>query len=291
MEIDYKALKDGGFMRQKDAGYFSLRLHIIGGQIDADKIEKIAELSKKYGRGYLHLTTRQGVEIPFVHLDNVGKIKDELSAAGVETGVCGPRVRTIVACQGDVVCPRAMIDCEDIANKIDKAYYGKKLPHKFKFAVTGCPAGCAKPEENDFGVQGVILPRYDADSCSLCGLCKEVCYSGAIDIVNDEVTFDLSKCNNCGECVKSCPMDCWLPEKKGYIVFVGGKMGKKPRFANQLPHIIENEEDLFKIIDATFDYFIEHGGVRERFGDTLDRVGVDGLLSRVSEIMNSPKPS
>ena len=47
MAVDYKVLKEGGFMRQKDAGYFSLRLHIVGGQLDAEKVITVAELSKK----------------------------------------------------------------------------------------------------------------------------------------------------------------------------------------------------------------------------------------------------
>jgi dissimilatory sulfite reductase (desulfoviridin) alpha/beta subunit len=283
MTIDYKALKEGGFMRQKDAGYFSLRLHIVGGQLDADKAIKIAEISKKYGRGYIHLTTRQGVEIPFVHLDNVTKIKKELEGSGISTGVCGPRVRTVTACQGDLVCPRSMIDCEDIAAKIDSAYYGKKLPHKFKFAVTGCPAGCIKPEENDLGVQGAILPYYDSEQCSFCGLCKEVCLSGAIEIADEKILFDESLCNNCGECVKSCPMECWKPKVKGYIVFVGGKMGKKPRFADVLPFIVEKEEELFNIFEKTMDFYKKYGNNRERFGDTLDRVGLDKLLLYIQD--------
>ncbi len=284
MTIDYKALKEGGFMRQKDAGYFSLRLHLVGGQIDADKMIRIAELSKKYGKGYLHLTTRQGVEIPYVHLDKVTAIKAELAEAGVETGVCGPRVRTVIACQGEEVCPRGMIDCQDIGQKIDKKYYGQKLPHKFKFAVTGCPAGCAKPEENDIGVQGAIHPKYDSDGCSMCGLCQEVCYSGAIEVTEDTVEFDDTKCNLCGECVKSCPMDCWRPEVLGYILFVGGKMGKKPRLADALPFIIDSEDELFSIIDVTLEFFNKHGKPRERFGTTLDRVGLKKLMADIEKL-------
>ncbi|MFC1855491.1 4Fe-4S binding protein [Thermodesulfobacteriota bacterium] len=293
MSVDFKALKQGGFMRQKDAGYFSLRLHLVAGQIDADKLMRVSEIANKYGKGYLHLTSRQGIEIPYVHLDNVDAIKKELEECGVPTGVCGPRVRTVTACQGEKVCPRAMIDCIDIADKVDELYYGKTLPHKFKFAITGCPAGCVKPEENDIGVQGAILPRYESEDCTMCGLCKEVCYSGAIDISADlQLTFDESLCNNCGECVKSCPMSCWVPEKSGYLLFVGGKMGKKPRFADEVEGIIEDEAELFKLFEKTMDFFTENGLTRERFGDTLDRVGIDKLSSKlgrkVSPSVNGP---
>ena len=34
-KIDYGTLKKGGFMRQKQKGYFSLRLGIVGGQVTA----------------------------------------------------------------------------------------------------------------------------------------------------------------------------------------------------------------------------------------------------------------
>jgi dissimilatory sulfite reductase (desulfoviridin) alpha/beta subunit len=282
MTVDYKALKQGGFMRQKDAGYFSLRLHLVAGQIDTEKIIRVAEIAKKYGRGYLHLTSRQGIEIPFVHLDSVNEIKKELEECGVPTGVCGPRVRTVTACQGEKVCPRAMIDCIDIADKVDEKYYGKELPHKFKFAITGCPAGCVKPEENDLGVQGAILPHYTPDNCSYCGLCKEVCGTKAIEIIDEKVTLDESLCNLCGDCVKCCPMECWTPLQKGFIVFVGGKMGRKPRFSDQLPGIVEDEGELFEIFEKTMDFFKEHGLTRERFGDTLDRVGLDKLLSTLN---------
>lgn len=33
---DYSALKKGGFMRQKQKGYFSLRLQVVGGKRQSD---------------------------------------------------------------------------------------------------------------------------------------------------------------------------------------------------------------------------------------------------------------
>ena len=37
-QIDYGALKKGGFMRQKQKGYFSLRLQVVGGNLTAENI-------------------------------------------------------------------------------------------------------------------------------------------------------------------------------------------------------------------------------------------------------------
>ena len=75
MAVDYAALKKGGFMRQKQKNNFSLRLQVVGGNLTAENLKKIAEVAEKYGDGHVHLTSRQSVEIPFVKLDDVSEWK------------------------------------------------------------------------------------------------------------------------------------------------------------------------------------------------------------------------
>ena len=60
-KVDYAALKKGGYMRQKQKGYGSLRLAVVGGNLTAENIKTVAEVAEKYGRGYvpvfyIHLT-------------------------------------------------------------------------------------------------------------------------------------------------------------------------------------------------------------------------------------------
>ena len=99
MAVDYKTLKKGGFMRQKQKNNFSLRLRVVGGNLTATQLAKVAEVAEKYGDGYVHLTSRQSVEIPFIKIDDIEDVKNALAEGNVEPGVCGPRVRTITACQ------------------------------------------------------------------------------------------------------------------------------------------------------------------------------------------------
>ena len=73
MAVDYATLKKGGFMRQKQKNNFSLRLRTVGGYMSAEQLAKVAEVAEKYGEGYVHLTSRQGVEIPFIKLDRLKK--------------------------------------------------------------------------------------------------------------------------------------------------------------------------------------------------------------------------
>jgi dissimilatory sulfite reductase (desulfoviridin) alpha/beta subunit len=96
-DINYAVLKKGGFMRQIQKDRFSVRLKVIGGQLSAAQVRKIGEAAEKYGKGYIHLTSRQGVEIPFIAVEDIERIKKDLAEGGVHGGVCGTRVRTITA--------------------------------------------------------------------------------------------------------------------------------------------------------------------------------------------------
>ncbi|MCD7884262.1 MAG: 4Fe-4S binding protein, partial [Lachnospiraceae bacterium] len=188
MAVDYATLKKGGFMRQKQKDNFSLRLQVVGGTLTAENLAKIAEVAEKYGEGYVHLTSRQGVEIPFIKLKDIDSVKEELAEGGCKPGVCGPRVRTVTACQGNAVCPSGNIDCQDIAKKLDQRYFGRELPHKFKFGVTGCQNNCLKAEENDVGIKGALNVKWRQEDCIGCGVCEQACRSHAITLVDGKVT-------------------------------------------------------------------------------------------------------
>ena len=118
--------------------------------------------------------------------EDLQKVKDELAKGGVGTGVCGPRVRTITACQGSEICPSGCIDTYSLAKELDARYFGRELPHKFKFGVTGCMNNCLKAEENDVGIKGGMLVSLEESSCIKCGVCEKACRESAI-------TFDEKK--------------------------------------------------------------------------------------------------
>ena len=200
MAVDYATLKKGGFMRQKQKNNFSLRLAVVGGNLTAENLQIIAKVAEKYGDGHVHLTSRQSVEIPFIKLDDVEEVKEVLATGGCKPGVCGPRVRTITACQGSAVCPSGNIDSYDIAKKLDERYFARELPHKFKFGVTGCQNNCLKAEENDVGIKGASIVEWEEAACINCGICEKTCRVDAISTVDGKIVLNEEKCNNCGRC-------------------------------------------------------------------------------------------
>lgn len=282
MAVDYAALKAGGFMRQKQKNTFSLRLRVVGGTLSTKQLMAIQAAADQYGKGYVHLTSRQGVEIPFIKLEDIDAVKEKLAEGGVVPGVCGPRVRTVTACQGGKCCPSGCIDALDIAEKLDARYFGRTLPHKFKFGVTGCQNNCLKAEENDFGIKGGFIIDWKQEDCIFCGVCEKACRTEAISIKDGKITVEDGKCNNCGRCVTACPTLAWRG-KSGYITSFGGTFGNSIRKGTELLPIIEDEETLFRVADTAVEFFAKYANPGERFAKTLERVGWDKLEKKVKE--------
>ncbi len=278
MAVDYGALKKGGFMRQKQKDNFSMRLRVVAGRVTAEQLKAVYDIANRFGKGYVHLTARQGIEIPFIRLQDLDEVKKALVDGGLEQGACGARVRTVTACQGSAICPNGLIETQELADKLDARYFGKDLPHKFKLGITGCKNNCLKAEENDLGIKGGMWPTYSQDACTYCGLCAAVCPTDAIIVDKEakELTFDSDKCVACGRCVVSCPTGAWQGQK-GYVLSFGGNFGNNLKFGEELLPIIFDEDKLFAVVDATIAFFQEYGHASERFSKTLARVGMDKL--------------
>ena len=286
MAVDYATLKKGGFMRQKQKNHFSLRLRVVGGNLTATQLAKIAEVAEKFGDGHVHLTSRQSVEIPFVKLEQIEEVKKALSEGGVEPGVCGPRVRTITACQGEAICPSGCIDTYALAKELDDRYFARELPHKFKFGITGCQNNCLKSEENDLGIKGGIQVSWREEDCIQCGVCVKACRSNAITLDDGKISVDESKCNFCGRCYKACPTEAW-DTVHGYIVSFGGLFGNSISKGEAIIPFLPDKETLLKVCDAPIQFFAAHAKPGERFKFTLDRVGRESFENLIQEVVKN----
>lgn len=285
MAVDYSTLKKGGFMRQKQKDNFSLRLRVVGGNLTAVQLAKIAEVAEKYGDGHVHLTSRQSVEIPFIKLGQIDEVKAALGEGGVEPGVCGPRVRTVTACQGAAICPSGCIDTYSLAKELDERYFARELPHKFKFGITGCQNNCLKSEENDLGIKGGIKVSWIEKDCIGCGVCLKACRTEALSRKDGKIVLDNTKCNFCGRCVKSCPTNAW-EQIPGYIVSFGGIFGNHISKGEPIIPFIEDHGKLLAVCDAALEFFKQNAKPSERFKFTIDRVGREAFEKFLLEAYN-----
>jgi len=282
-EIDYRELKRGGVMRQQGVDRFLVRLHMVAGGLSSGQARAVAAAADRFGSGALHLTSRQGIEIPDVPSAALTELKEFLAPHGIGFGVCGPTVRGVTACQGCRVCPNGVIDSTGLANEVDRAFYGKQAPHKFKVGISGCANNCLKAEENDLGVKGWIEPRWSGVGCTGCGLCVAVCPVKAVRSpgAGAPVEIESSRCIGCGDCIVSCPSASMAEQARGCRIYFGGKLGRVPFLGRPVSDVLTGTAGVLGVIAEALEFFRLHGCARERFGDTLQRVGFEALAVHI----------
>jgi dissimilatory sulfite reductase (desulfoviridin) alpha/beta subunit len=154
---DYDDLKKRGFLKQRQDGFFVLRTRTPAGVYSNEQLDKLSEIAQRYGKGFAHATTRQGLEIPFIKADDIAAVEKALRDAGIETGASGACLRTTTCCPGNNWCRQGLIDTFALNQRIEKELgitCGADLPHKFKIAISGCPNMCTRPDASEIGIHG-----------------------------------------------------------------------------------------------------------------------------------------
>lgn len=285
---EIKKVKALGFLNNKGTDCFNARIITINGKITAEQAKVIAEAAEKFGNGDVEFTTRLTVEVRGVHYDNIEPFREYIAKAGLETGGTGSLVRPVVACKG-TTCQYGLYDTfalsETIHERFYKGYHTVKLPHKFKIATGGCPNNCVKPDLNDLGIIGQLIPNVDADLCNGCKKCQveTACPMGAAKMEDGEIVLDTEVCNNCGRCVAKCPFDVIEEGTPGFKIYIGGRWGKKTAHGRPLSKIFTSEEEMLDTVEKAILLFREQGKTGERFASTIDRLGFD----RVEELLLS----
>ena len=289
MDINTKKLKKNAFRVTKRRGITASRVRVPGGFLKAEYLGLIQEIADKYGDGTVHLTTRQGFEIPGIDMEDIAEVNIllqpiieglEINQEVPDKGYTAAGTRNVSACIGNKVCPFANYNTTNFAKKIEKAIFPNDL--HFKIALTGCPNDCIKARMHDFGIIGMTEPQFDKDKCVSCGACVRACTkksTGALHPENYRPVRDHSKCIGCGECVINCPTGAWTRSKeKYYRLAIMGRTGKKnPRLAEDFIVWVD-EESIIKIILNTYKYVEEYidknaPGGKEHIGYIVDRTG------------------
>src|SRR5487761_1609188 len=138
------------------------RIKIPGGGLNADQLETLAELAEEYSDGIAHVTTRQDVQLHYVHIDDTPSVMRRLAAAGITTReACGNSVRNVTACPYAGVCPDELFDVTPFARALSKFLLGhpdcQNFGRKFKPSFSGCAQhACGLAKMHDVGLIGVI---------------------------------------------------------------------------------------------------------------------------------------
>ncbi len=138
------------------------RIKIPFGGLDAAQLEMLADLCEEYSDGICHITTRQDVQLHFIHIEDTPTIMRRLASVGITTReACGNSVRNVTACPIAGVCRTQTFDVTPYAKAI--AYFmlghpdAQSFGRKFKIAFSGCAhEACGHVRLHDFGAIAVI---------------------------------------------------------------------------------------------------------------------------------------
>lgn len=298
---EMKRVKALGFLNNKGTDLFNGRVITVNGKITAAQAKVIAEAAEKFGNGDVEFTTRLTVEVRGIHFNDIEAFREYVAQAGLQTGGTGSVVRPVVSCKG-TTCQYGLYDTFALSEKIHERFYlgyrTVKLPHKFKIATGGCPNNCVKPDLNDLGIVGQLVPNFDEDMCNGCKKCKieRTCPMKAAKVEDGVLEIDKDICNNCGRCVGNCPFDAIEEGTLGYKIYIGGRWGKKVAQGQALSKIFTSEEEVLDVVEKAILLFREQGNTGERFADTIARIGFENvekqllsneILERKQEILDA----
>ena len=295
-------VKGRGFLRNRGTECFSGRIVAAGGAYTAAELKVLAECAERFGNGKVVFTSRLCAELPGIPYEKIEAAEAFVQSHGMAFGGTGAKVRPITACKG-TTCVYGNIDTQALAKALHERFYigmrDVKLPHKFKIGVGGCPNSCMKPSLNDIGFEGRRVFEFDAALCKGCKKCavEANCPSKAAKVLDGKCVIDPEKCLRCGVCVGKCPFGAVPQEAPAACrVYVGGTWGKSTRMGSPLKALVPVEA-CADIVEKAMLWYRENGFQKERFGITIDRVGMDafeeailgdGLLARREEILAKP---
>ena len=135
-----------------------LRIAIPYGLLNSGQLRKLADITRKYDKGYCHFTTRQNVQLNWPKLEEVPNILAELATVQMHAiQTSGNCIRNVTSDQfagiarDEIEDPRPW--CELIRQWSTLHPEFAFLPRKFKIAVSGTEEDRAAIQVHDIGIQ------------------------------------------------------------------------------------------------------------------------------------------
>jgi sulfite reductase (NADPH) hemoprotein beta-component len=132
----------GTYGQRQEGDLSMLRVKIPQGILSADAARAVAETCERWSRGFCHLTTRQNIQMHFVHLKDAAAAMNRLGEAGLTTReACGNSVRNITCAATAGVAADEPFDATPYSQALTRYLLrhplSSTLPRKFKIAFAG----------------------------------------------------------------------------------------------------------------------------------------------------------
>jgi sulfite reductase (ferredoxin) len=119
------------------------RIKIPFGGLTPDQMDVLADLAEEYSDAISHVTTRQDIQLHYIHIEDTPDLMRRLAAVGITTReACGNTVRNVTACPLAGVCHTETFDVTPYAKACSRFLLGhpdtQDMGRKFKVAFSGC---------------------------------------------------------------------------------------------------------------------------------------------------------
>jgi sulfite reductase beta subunit-like hemoprotein len=158
------ALKTHGICAQAQGGVFMIRVRIPGGVVPTDQMRSLARLAARHAEDWLHLTTRQNVELHWVGAQDVETVLAGVARAGLSTrSACGHTLRNVMCSEDAGVGLDEPFDCLPDARLISdtivarSAELNTQLPSRINVALGGSPRCRHDALVNDMGLVSTVV--------------------------------------------------------------------------------------------------------------------------------------
>ncbi len=135
-----------------------LRIAVPYGMLSSIQLRKLADIAKRYDKGYGHFSTRQNLQLNWPKLEDVPDILEELASVEMHAiQTSGNCIRNITTDQFVGVAPDEVVDPRAIAEIMRQwsTFHPEfaLLPRKFKIAVSGTTNDRAVVQMHDIGME------------------------------------------------------------------------------------------------------------------------------------------
>ncbi len=133
------------------------RIKVPFGGLTPDQLDVLAQVADEYSDSILHVTTRQDIQLHFVHIEDTPDMMRRLAAVGITTReACGNSVRNVTCCHLAGVCRTEVFDATPYADALTQFLLGhddvQDFGRKFKPAFSGCESeACGLVMMHDLG--------------------------------------------------------------------------------------------------------------------------------------------
>ncbi|GAB4233799.1 MAG: ferredoxin--nitrite reductase [Acidobacteriota bacterium] len=139
-------------------GTFMVRLKVPGGLLQPMQLRSVGRLAERFGRDYVELTTRQGLQLHWVEMRELPAVLEGLEEVGLTTvGAEGDTVRNITGCPVGGISREELFDVRPVIEAAAEFFWGNpdysNLPRKLKITISACPVQCNAPEIHDIALQ------------------------------------------------------------------------------------------------------------------------------------------